>query len=258
MPLLSYLLALLAAITAGIINALAGGGTLLTFPVLMAIGLPPVSANVTNTLALWPGALGGTLAQANDLKDQKKRLWFALPAAILGGLTGGSLLLRTSEQLFSNLVPFLILLAASLLAIQAPLHNWLTRRQAHVTLKSIPEGWIILPVFLGAIYGGYFGAGLGIILLAVFGLILNDSLTHLNALKQSIAFTTNFSAALLFVFSGKVVWSIAVVMMAGALLGGSLGGRLAGRVKPGTLRWIVVTLGFIVGTIYLVKTYFIP
>jgi uncharacterized protein len=255
MPLLNYIFVFLAAATAGMINALAGGGTLLTFPVLVAIGLPAVTANVTNTLALWPGSLGGTLAQGRDLKDQQKRLWIVIPAAILGGLTGGILLLQTTEKLFSNLVPFLILLASGLLALQTPLRNWLSRRQAHGSTRPIPEAWVFLPVFLGAIYGGYFGAGLGIILLATFGLLLNESLTRLNVLKQIVAFTANFTAAVLFIFSGKVVWSIALVMMVGALLGGSLGGRLAGRVKPAALRWIVVTIGFIVGIVYLVKQF---
>jgi uncharacterized membrane protein YfcA len=257
MPILQYLLIILVSLAAGMINALAGGGTLITFPTLLAIGLPAVSANVTNTLGLWPGSLGGTLAQANDLKGQKKRLWICLPAGVLGGLTGGFLLLRTNEKLFSNLVPFLILLAAGLLAMQTPLRKWLAHRQEKGSSRSIPEGWIFLPVFLGAIYGGYFGAGLGIIMLAVLGLLLNDSLTHLNVLKQFIAFSANFAAALLFVFSGKVVWSVALVMMAGALLGGSMGGRLASRVKPDSLRWIVVTIGFVVGMIYLIKTYFL-
>jgi uncharacterized membrane protein YfcA len=180
----------------------------------------------------------------------------AVPAALLGGLTGGFLLLRTSEKLFSNLVPFLILLAASLLALQTPLRTWLAHRQAHTPATLVKETWIILPVFLGAIYGGYFGAGLSIIMLAVLGLMLNDNLTRLNALKQSIGFSANIAAALLFAFSGKINWNVAVVMMVGALLGGSMGGRLASRVKPNVLRWIVVTIGFIVGMVYLVKTYF--
>jgi len=256
MPILNYLFASLAAIVAGMFNALAGGGTLITFPTLLSIGLTPVVANVTNTIALCPGFLGGTLAQAGDLKNQKKRLWLAVPAALLGGLTGGFLLLRTSEKLFANLVPFLILLAASLLALQNPLRNWLTRRQTQAPARYIPETWIFLPVFLGAIYGGYFGAGLSIIMLAVLGLMLNDNLTRLNALKQSIGFSANIAAALLFAFSGKINWSIAAVMMIAALLGGLLGGRLASRVKPNVLRWIVVTIGFIVGMVYLVKTYF--
>ncbi len=253
----NHLLASLAAIAAGMINALAGGGTLITFPVLLAIGLPAVTANVTNTLALWPGSLGGTIAQASDLRGQGRRLWISLPLAVMGGLIGGLLLLRTTDKVFSNLVPFLILLAAGLLALQNPLRGWLARRQEHQTTKPIREAWIILPVFLGAIYGGYFGAGLGIILLTTLGFLLNDNLTRLNALKQAISFTANFTAALLFLFSGKVVWSVALVMMVGALLGGSLGGRLAGKVKPNTLRWIVVAIGFVVGIIYLVKTYFI-
>ena len=257
MNLTGYIFAALAALTAGMINALAGGGTLITFPTLLAIGLSPVSANVTSTSALCPGFLGGTLAQRDDLKGQKKRLWIVIPAAILGGLTGATLLLQTPEKLFSNLVPFVILLASSLLAMQIPLRNWLTRRQEQPIAKPTPEIWLLLPVFLSAIYGGYFGAGLGVILLAVLGLILNDTLTRLNALKQSIAFSTNVAAAFLFIFSGKVVWSVALVMMVAALLGGSVGGRLAGRVKPASLRWIVVTIGFVVGVIYLVKTYFI-
>ena len=255
MPILNYVFAALAAVAAGMINALAGGGTLITFPVLMAIGIPAVSANVTNTVALLPGYLGGTLAQSKDLTDQKKRLWILVPAGLLGGLAGGILLLRTGEKLFTNLVPFLILLASTLLAVQGPVRSWLTRRQEQRKTKPASEVWAFLPVFLAAIYGGYFGAGLSVIVLAVLGLVLNDSLTRLNALKQGIAFAANIAAAAFFVFSGKVVWSVALVMMVGALLGGSLGGRLASRVKPATLRWMVVTIGFVVGIIYLVRTF---
>jgi uncharacterized protein len=257
MNLISYIFAGLAAIAAGLVNALAGGGTLITFPVLMAIGIPAVSANVTNTVALLPGYLGGTLAQANDLKDQKKRLWLLIPAGLLGGLVGGVLLLRTGEKLFTNLVPFLILIASMLLAIQTPVRKWLTRRQADDKAKSTNELWAFIPVFLAAIYGGYFGAGLSVIILAVMGLVMNDNLTKLNALKQMIAFATNLAAALFFVFSGRVVWSMALVMAVGALLGGAIGGRLASKIKPNTLRWVVVSIGFTVGIIYLVKTFFL-
>ncbi|MFA5873940.1 MAG: sulfite exporter TauE/SafE family protein [Anaerolineales bacterium] len=252
---MGYVFAALAAIAAGMINALAGGGTLITFPVLMAIGLPAVSANVTNTVALCPGYLGGTLAQSKDLKDQKKRLWILIPAGALGGLAGGILLLNTGEKLFTQLVPFLILLASTLLAVQNPVRAWLTRRLEQGNTKAASEGWAFFPVFLAAIYGGYFGAGLSVIVLAVLGLVLNDSLTRLNALKQGIAFTTNVAAALFFVFSGKMVWSVALVMAVGALLGGVLGGKLASKIKPAALRWIVVTIGFVVGIIYLVRSF---
>jgi uncharacterized membrane protein YfcA len=255
MPVINYIFAALAAVAAGLTNALAGGGTLITFPVLLAIGLPAVSANVTNTVALCPGYIGGTFAQSKDLQGQKKRLWIVLPAGILGGLAGGYLLLISSEKLFTNLVPFLILVASALLAVQNPLRNWLARRLERGQAAHPSEYWIFLPVFLGSIYGGYFGAGLSVIMLSVLGLILNDNLTRLNALKQVIAFGANLAAAILFAFSGKVHWTIGFVMAVGALIGGSLGGRIAGRIKPSTLRLIVVILGFVVGIIYLIRTY---
>ena len=257
MTIIGYIFATLAAIAAGLVNALAGGGTLITFPVLMAVGLPAVSANVTNTVALCPGYLGGTLAHSRDLRDQKNRLWIALPAALLGGLAGGILLLQTGEKLFTQLVPFLILLASALLAVQNPVRKWLTRRQEQGKAGPARELWAFDPVFFAAINGGYFGAGLSVIVLAVLGLIMNDTLTRLNALKQGIAFATNIAAALFFVFSGKVDWLVALVMAVGALLGGAIGGRLASRIKPATLRWIVVTIGFTVGLIYLVRTFFL-
>jgi hypothetical protein len=254
MNLIGYISAAIAAVAAGLINALAGGGTLITFPVLMAIGLPPVAANVTNTLALSPGYLGGTLAQSKDLKGQEKRLWILIPTGALGGLIGGILLLQTGEKLFAQLVPFLILLASTLLAIQNPVRAWLTRQEEQNKSKTMSGVWVFFPVFLAAIYGGYFGAGLSVILLALLGLVLNDTLTRLNALKQGIALATNIAAALFFVFSGRVVWSVALVMMVGALLGGAIGGKLASKIKPGALRWVVVTIGFMVGMIYLVRS----
>lgn len=256
MTLINYVIATFSAIAAGLVNALAGGGTLITFPTLMAIGLSSISANVTNTVALCPGFLGGTIAQSRDLQGQKQRILIVIPAGVLGGLTGGLLLLRTSEKLFTSLVPFLILIASALLAVQNPARNWLARRLEQGKAAKIPEYWIFLPVFLGAIYGGYFGAGLSVVLLSVLGLVLNDNLTRLNALKQVIAFSANIAAAVLFAFSGKVNWPIGLVMAVGALLGGSLGGRLASRIKPSTLRWVVVALGFTVGTIYLARTFF--
>ena len=243
----------LAAVAAGGVNALAGGGTLITFPMLTAVGLPALAANVTNTVALCPGYLGATLAQSKDLQGQKGRLWGLLPAGIIGGLIGGVLLLNTGERLFRALVPFLILLASVLLAVQDPLHNWVVRHSGRTGSSWPVEKLAVLPVGLAAIYGGYFGAGLSVIVLAVLGLVMEDSLTRLNALKQAISFSVNIAAAIFFLFSGQVVWSAALVMAIGALTGGSLGGRLAGRIKPATLRWIVVAIGVVVAAIYLVR-----
>jgi hypothetical protein len=248
-----YLLITLAAMAAGLVNALAGGGTLITFPMLMAVGLPAVAANVTNTVALSPGYFGATLAQAKDLKDQKKRMWLVMPAGAVGGILGGVLLLITEERVFRELVPFLILLASVLLAVQDPMRKWLTKRNATAGNKNPSETWVVFPVGLAAIYGGYFGAGLSVIVLAVLGLVLEDTLTRLNGLKQAVAFATNVAAAIFFVFSGQVNWPAAVVMAVGALIGGSLGGRLAGKVKPSTLRLIVVVVGFAIAIIYFIR-----
>jgi uncharacterized membrane protein YfcA len=250
--LLQFLLAALAAMAAGAINALAGGGTLITFPMLVALGVPAVAANVTNTVALCPGYLGGTLAQKKDLQGQSKRLWFVLPAAIVGGVLGGWLLLQTGEKLFTDLIPWLILLASGLLAIQDPVRAWLTRRMGVGQGAGLEKlSW--LPVGVASIYGGYFGAGLSVIVLSALGLTINETMTRLNALKQAIAFAVNVAAAIFFVFSGKVVWPLTIVMAVGALLGGTLGGKLAGKIKPSTLRWTVVTIGVIIAIIYFFK-----
>ena len=251
--LLQFLLAALAALAAGAVNALAGGGTLITFPILVALGVPAVSANITNTVALCPGYLGGTLAQKKDLDGQTKRLWIVLPAAVLGGILGGWLLLRTGEKLFTDLIPWLILLASGLLAIQDPVRNWMTRRLNRPQGGSASPALSSLAVGLASIYGGYFGAGLSVIVLSALGLTLEDSLTRLNALKQAIAFAVNVAAAIFFLFSGQVVWPLAIVMMVGALLGGTLGGKLAGKIKPSTLRWTVVTIGMILSVVYFIR-----
>ncbi len=246
-----FVLAGLAALAAGAVNALAGGGTLITFPMLISLNVPAVAANVTNTVALCPGYFGGTLAQWNDLRGQKRRLWIVVPASIVGGVLGGFLLLQTGEKLFRELVPYLILLASLLLAIQDPVRAWLVRRlgEGHSGMEKL--AW--LPVGLASIYGGYFGAGLSVIVLSALALTLEDTLTRLNALKQAVAFSVNVAAAIFFLFSGKVVWAAALVMALGALIGGTLGGRLAGRVKPSTLRWTVVTIGIIISVIYFVR-----
>lgn len=251
--LIDLLLASLAALLAGVVNALAGGGTLITFPTLVALGIPPIMANVTSTVALCPGYFGATLAQLKDIRPQQARLTLVLPAAIVGGLVGGYLLLNTGEKLFQTLVPYLILLASLLLALQNPMRAWLNQRiQAHQA-QAISPYWSIPLIFLAAIYGGYFGAGLSVIVLAALALVFDDSLTKLNALKQAIAFCVNVAAAVFFLFSGKVVWLVALFMAVGALMGGMLGGKLAGKIDPNTLRWIVVSLGILIAIVYWLK-----
>jgi uncharacterized membrane protein YfcA len=250
---LQYVLIALAALAAGLVNALAGGGTLITFPTLSAMGVSKVVANITNTVALCPGYFGAPIAQFDDLKDQMDRARLLVPVGIVGGLAGGLLLLQTNEKVFSAIVPYLILLATALLAFQNIIRKWLVQRAANAGHTGENRLLAVIMIFIASIYGGYFGAGLGIILLATLGLVMDDSLTRLNSLKQVISFCVNVTAAILFVFSGQVKWDAAIVMAVAALIGGALGGRLAGYVSPTVLRWVVVAIGLVVSIIYLFR-----
>lgn len=274
-----------AGFAAGVVNALAGGGTLISFPVLIALGLPPVSANITNTVALSPGYLGGALAQRGHVADQRARVRRLSVAAALGGLVGSVLLVFTSDSAFRLLIPVLLLVATMLLAFQDRLRDLLrigSRRVASVPDDIVdgpgppPDpselgrsaavepaegstsdpGWLVVPVLVVSIYGGYFGAGLGIMLLAVLGILLQETLPRLNALKQALALVINAAAAAFFLASHKVFWVVALVMAVTSLLGGVAGGRLAGAVKPQVLRTIVVVIGLSVSVAYAIKTWF--
>ena len=228
-----------AGLAAGLINAVAGGGTLVSFPVLVALGVPAVRANVTNTVSLCPGYLGGAYAQRADLAENAQRLKSLLLVAASGGLTGSILLVLSPEKLFRSLVPYLILGACALFAAQPRLKTLRHRAEDAPPNKVL----LSLSVFVCALYGGYFGAGLGIMLLAVLGLALSDPLPRLNALKQALSLVINVLAALFFAFSGKVEWQFVAAMAVGSLIGGNLGGRLVGRLKPIVLRYLVIAFG---------------
>jgi uncharacterized membrane protein YfcA len=237
------------ALAAGGINAIAGGGTLVSFPILVALGVPSVHANATNTVALCPGYFGGAFAQRATVGEHKARLRRLLPFAGLGGLLGSILLVITSDAVFRNLVPFLILMACGLLGFQDGIKK---RVFAHSTSDAsytatheatIP---LIISVFAASIYGGYFGAGLGIMLLAITGLLLDDELPKLNALKTVLSFVINVLAASFLVFSGKIEWNFVAVMAPASLVGGHFGGMLAGKMNPKVMRVIVITFGVVV------------
>lgn len=250
MDIFSLVLAFVAALAAGFVNAIAGGGTLISFPALVAIGIPPVAANITNTIALCPGYFGGITAQRRDLLTQRKRLFTILPVGVAGGIAGGLLLLNTSENSFRILIPYLILVSTLLLAFQPMLKKIVEARMQQSTHHRKKSIVVLSVVFFAAIYGGYFGAGLGVILLAVLGLLIDDSLVKLNALKQAISLSVNVSAAVYFSFSGQVNWPVALVMFFGSILGGLFGGKTASVIRPEILRWAVVVIGFTVALVY--------
>jgi uncharacterized membrane protein YfcA len=247
-----HLLAALAAVGAGVVNAVAGGGTLITFPALVALGVPNVRSNITNTVALCPGYFGGAYAQRDDLEGQQRRLRALSAVAACGGLLGSILLVISPEDLFEGIVPFLLLLACALLAFQDRLRRLIQPPTDGVPRDATPGPMVLGGVFLATVYGGYFGAGLGIIILATLGVLLDETLPRLNALKSAIALVTNVVAAMFFVFSGDVVWSLALVMAPASLVGGAIGGRLVGKLDPKLMRAVVITIGLVVAVKYLV------
>jgi len=239
-----------AALAAGAINAVAGGGSLLTFPALVAGGMPVVTASLTNTVAMCSGYVGATYAQRRDLVGQRTRLKLLAPASAVGGALGALLLLHTGDAAFKSVVPYLILFAAVLLAVQNRLRAWLTGRSGG---KTQSEAWTLLPIGLVAVYGGYFGAGIGVMMLAAFTVVLGDSLNRLNALKHIMGLAINATAAVVFVASGQVDWPIVAVMFVASLAGGTIGGTFASKIPPAVLRWSVVVAATIVSIIYLVR-----
>jgi uncharacterized protein len=237
---------LAAGVVAGMINAIAGGGTLISFPALLWIGRDPIVANATNTVAIWPGSLAGAVGFRRELSTVRRWLLLLVLPSILGGALGGWLLLRTPTSTFERLVPFLIGGATLLLAAQ----EMVTRRlgviaRAH---ENPTRGWVSFVFvfqFLVGLYGGYFGAGMGILMLAALGLIGLTDMHQMNGLKNVLAVAINGVAAIYFVVMDAVVWRDVLVLSIGTILGGFLGARLARYFGRKFVRGAVVTIGVI-------------
>lgn len=244
---LPLLVGALAALLGGIVNAIAGGGTLLTFPSLIAAGLTPLAANATSTVALLPGALSSMLGYRTELAGSRRwALLFALPSLAGGGL-GAYLLLTTSPAAFERIVPWLVLGATSLFLLQRPLLRWIrggaAERPDETLTREGPAIGLLVGQFAVGIYGGYFGAGIGILMLAALGLMGFTNIHRMNGLKNWGGFCMNAIAALGFSFSGLVDWPVALVMAAGSVIGGYVGARAAQRVSQEMVRRAVVLVG---------------
>jgi hypothetical protein len=252
MTLLEGIAVLAAAFTAGAINAVAGGGSLVSFPALLAIGYPAKAANVTNTLALWPGHVGGSLAYRPELKRQRRRVLLLVAPSILGALAGSAILLSTPSSTFEAIVPFLILFAAGLLVFQDRLGAFAqAHRLAAQTGDHVPLA-LHAAMFALAVYGAYFGAGLGILTIAVLSILLPDDIQHSNALKGMLALLINATAVVYFAAFGPVRWEPALIMAGGALAGGYLGVGLARRLGANWLRRAIVAYAVIVAAVLLI------
>jgi uncharacterized membrane protein YfcA len=240
-------LAMLAAAAGGAVNAVAGGGTLLTFPAIVGLGLDPRVANATSTVALWPGALSSMWGYRGELRGTRRWLLHFTAPSLLGGAAGAWLLLATPGDAFARVVPFLVLGATLLFLAQRPLMAWI-RGHGPESGHASPGPAMPLPAFYAAqfgvgVYGGYFGAGIGILMLAVLGLMGETNIHRMNGLKNWGGLCMNLVAAASFAASGIVDWPVALAMAAGGLAGGYAGSRLAQRVGQQPVRRAVVVIG---------------
>ena len=245
MSVLEVLLLVVAGLVAGGVNAVAGGGSLISFPALLAIGIPPLSANVTNTVAVWPGYVGTSWGYRRELRTQPRRVLALLPVAVVGAALGCVLLLQTGQEAFEQVVPYLVILGSLLLAVQGVVTERVRRWPGASGGMRSP---LLHVTLLGAAaYGAYFGGGLGVVLLACLGLFVADDLQRLNALKSVLSLVINFVALVVFAVFGPVVWSSVAVLAPATLLGGYLGAFAARRLAPQALRAVVVVFGVAVG-----------
>ncbi|OFV99326.1 MAG: hypothetical protein A3F68_06865 [Acidobacteria bacterium RIFCSPLOWO2_12_FULL_54_10] len=240
-----------AGLTAGVINSVAGGGTLISFPALMLTGVPAVVANATNTVALLPGIASSLVAYRKELAAQRAWAWRFAPISLVGGLIGGILLIQTGEAQFRSIVPYLILFATLLFTFQGRVSRWL-EIEAH-TIEQSRHGLAaaILFQFCVAVYGGYFGAGIGILMLAALGILGQTRIHEMNSLKVLLALLINAAAAVYFIWSGAVLWSSVVILGIGSLAGGYAGPRLARKMGEKPVRIFVCIVGFAIGIYFL-------
>jgi len=231
------------AFIAGAINAVAGGGTLVTFPSLIWLGLPSVIANATSTVAIWPGSLGAMYGYRRDLRSIEPRMYTLLIPSLLGGIAGAVLLQWTPSKLFDRLVPFLILFATLLFAVQGYVQS---RLKTEKPLRRRSGRWFAGAVFfqlLVALYGGYFGAGIGILMLAALGILGLTDIHQMNGLKNLFAMSINGAAAVYFVSAHMVQWQYVVIMAVGAVVGGYSCAGIAHRIGGAAVRRIVIVVG---------------
>jgi uncharacterized membrane protein YfcA len=238
------LLVLLAGVWAGAINTLVGSGSLVTFPVLLAVGYPPLTANVSNNLGLVPGAVSGAYGFRRELRGQRGRLARFAPASLLGGVSGAVLLLALPASAFEAIVPAFVALGVVLVVLQPRLNRRLARRR-HPDADGLGGAPALLATYGTGVYGGYFGAAQGIMLLAILGLAIDDELQRVNALKVVLAGLVNLVAAVVFVVAAQshLAWGAVALVAAGSAIGGQLGARVGRRLPAPALRAVIVVVG---------------
>jgi uncharacterized membrane protein YfcA len=229
-----------AGLAAGTVNVIVGSGSLITFPTLLALGYPPVLANVSNNVGLVPGNVSATVAYRAELVGQRRRLLQLGWASLVGGLIGAVLLLGLPHSVFKAAVPVLIAVAAVLMALQPRISAGLERRG---TRPAHGGPALTAGVLLTGVYGGYFGAAQGVVLIALLAIFIDDDLQRLNGTKNALALTVNAVAGVFFIATTHVSWSVAGLIAAGSVIGGQVGGRYGRRLPAPVLRWTIVVVG---------------
>jgi uncharacterized membrane protein YfcA len=243
MSLLDALIIVAAGLAAGTMNTIVGAGSLITFPTLLALGYAPVTANVSNTVGIVFGSVSGAVGYRRELRGQRRRVMVLGSASLVGGIVGGVLLLTLPSSVFRDVIPFLILFACALVIVQPRLSVWVAaKRSRHVEHGGIE---LYIGVFLTGIYGGYFGAAQGVILLALLGIFIIDDLQRLNGVKNVLATIANGVAAIVFVFAAHVVWEVAALIAVGSVVGAQLGAHYGRRLPAPLLRVVIVVVGVI-------------
>ncbi len=252
MSLFEVVAILLAGVAAGTINTVVGSGTLVTFPTLLAFGVPPVTANVSNTIGLVPGSVTGAWGYRRELRGQRGRVVRLASASLIGGVIGAVLLLVLPKGAFEAIVPALILTGVVLVVVGPRLSSWVARRAEQRGVGERLFAWWVWPaVLVTGVYGGYFGAAQGVLLMAVLGIGVSESLQRLNGVKNVLAAIVNGVAGVLFVVVADVDWPVVLLIAVGSVMGGLLGASVGRRLPPLALRVTIVVVGVVALTVFL-------
>jgi uncharacterized protein len=256
MTLLNAVVIFIAAILAGTLNSVAGGGSFITYPALLFSGVPPINANTTSTIALWPGTVASVGAYRKEIEAERQGLVPLLIVSLIGGIIGALILRNTTQDTFARLLPFLLLLATLLFAFGKRISD---RARKMVSGRALPPSTIRIGViafqFFIAIYGGFFGGGIGMMMLAAYALLGMDNIHRMNGVKTLMATVINGAAVVIFIFSGLIYWPQAIVMVVGAIIGGYTGATYAQRINPVYVRQFVIVVGCVLTVIFFVRTY---
>jgi uncharacterized membrane protein YfcA len=248
---MDIILLLAAGVAAGVVNAIAGGGSLITFPSLIAVGLPTVDANVTNSVSVFPGYVSSVLGSRADLVGQGRRVRAILPVSVAGSAAGCALLLLTPARAFEVIVPFLVLAATATLAFQDRLRGLVGHPRAVSPRRRLVTLQVV--VFVGAIYGGYFGAALGVMYVAALALVLDEPLRRINALKNVLSASVGLVTVVIFAIFAPIHWGAALTLAPATILGGYVGAKVARRLPARVLKITIVTFGTAIGLVLLFR-----